>query len=491
MAWNLLALPLASRAAIYCFTDLHPAGSADSQAYGVSGNQQVGWGDSGALLWSGTARSAVELGGSTCFGTSGSQQIGYAYISPPGTSHALLWSSTANSVVDMNPSGFRYSECFAISGIQQVGYAYPNHGPDAHAILWSGTPGSAVDLTPTGFTFAVASGISRSQVVGEGWGPATGDGVHAILWPGASASNVIDLHPSGFVQSEATGISGSQQVGFGFGRLSNGNIFVHALVWSGTASSVVDLNPRGITDSYASGTSGNQQVGDGSGPATGDNSHALLWSGTADSVVDLHSFLASDYSASSANGIDTNGNIVGLAYLPSGHTHAILWMPLPESFVLCNDPGQRDAVATYTTGASVTCSPPSGSVLPIGMTTVTCTSTNPSFTYNFTVTVRDCEPPKIQSVTAEPPSLWPPNHRVQPVTLRVSATDNCHVARSKIISVSASEGSSADWQITGDLTVNLRAERAGNAARVYSITVECLDDSGNKATAIAQVLVEK
>ncbi len=65
------------------------------------------------------------------------------------------------------------------------------------------------------------------------------------------------------------------------------------------------------------------------------------------------------------------------------------------------------------------------------------------------------------------------------------------MARSRITSVSANEGSAADSQITGDLTVNLRAERDGNAARVYSITVECLDDSGNKATAIAQVLVGK
>jgi hypothetical protein len=41
-----------------------------------------------------------------------------------------------------------------------------------------------------------------------------------------------------------------------------------------------------------------------------------------------------------------------------------------------------------------------------------------------------------------------------------------------------------DWEITtGTLTAKLRAERAGNGTgRVYTLTVECKDQSGNSAT---------
>lgn len=39
-----------------------------------------------------------------------------------------------------------------------------------------------------------------------------------------------------------------------------------------------------------------------------------------------------------------------------------------------------------------------------------------------------------------------------------------------------------DWQITGDLTVNLRAERSGSGSgRVYSITTQCADVAGNSS----------
>ena len=397
IAGSLFALPLASGGATYSFTDLNPSGFGESQAYGISGTQQVGFGDSGALVWSGTASSAVGLNGSICLGTSGSQQIGYGEGFGNGYRHALLWSGTTASVVDLTPIGFFWSEGFGISGTQQVGYGYARTGGfNPRALLWSGTASNAVDLTPTGFTWAVAQGISGSQQVGVG-NPGAGN-AHALLWSG-TASSAVDLHPSGFISSEGSGVFGSQQVGFG---VLTGNIF-HALLWSGTASSVVDLNPTGFTGSYGFAISGSNQVGVGWAPVTGNNVHAMLWSGTASSAVDLHSFLSSDYSESYAEGIDANGNIVGLAYY-GGHAHAILWTLLPQSVVICNDPGQRGAVATYSTGASVMCSPASDSFFPVGVTTVTCISTNPQSTYTFTVTVKDCEPPVVSCQPVHKPS---------------------------------------------------------------------------------------
>ncbi|MEY2430110.1 MAG: hypothetical protein QOJ40_2995, partial [Verrucomicrobiota bacterium] len=195
---------------------------------------------------------------------------------------------------------------------------------------------------------------------------------------------------------------GSQQVGAGYGSASGG--YYHALLWSGTAGSAVDLHPSGFDNSYALGISGSQQVG--YGYTSGVIQHALLWSGTAESVVDLGSFLSSDYADSIAQGIDADGNVIGYAtYIATGTPHAILWRVVPESVVICNDPGQCGAVWTYSTGSTnTTCSPASGSFFPVGTNTVTCTTTNPPATYTFTVTVKDCEPPVVSCRPVSKPS---------------------------------------------------------------------------------------
>ncbi len=136
----------------------------------------------------------------------------------------------------------------------------------------------------------------------------------------------------------------------------------------------------------------------------------------------------------------------------------------------------------------------------LGDTVVTLTVADDkgaSDTCGATVTVIDEENPVISLVTASPNKLWPPNHKMVPVTVSVDATDNCDLA-CEIISVASNEpvkglgdGNTApDWVITGDLTVNLRAERSGKGnGRVYTITVECADLSGNSSTGTATVTV--
>ena len=70
----------------------------------------------------------------------------------------------------------------------------------------------------------------------------------------------------------------------------------------------------------------------------------------------------------------------------------------------------------------------------------------------------------------------------------------------KIISVSSNEpddgpgdgNRSPDWQITGDLTLLLRAERSGRGTgRIYTITVESRDSFGNAAVQTVTVFVPK
>ncbi len=114
------------------------------------------------------------------------------------------------------------------------------------------------------------------------------------------------------------------------------------------------------------------------------------------------------------------------------------------------------------------------------------------------VTVRDTTPPVVESVKANPSVLWPPNHQMVPVRVEVKASDACGSVSSRIVSVTSNEplkghgdgNTSPDWRITGDLSVELRAERSGPGnGRVYTINVEISDDARNMVTRNITVLV--
>ena len=104
----LLAVPLASEAQTNTdgFIDLGPSGYTFSKACGVSGSQQVGFGTSPdgythALVWSGTATSAVDLHSllSANYGSfsmadgidTNGDSVGYAYNASTGQYDAILW----------------------------------------------------------------------------------------------------------------------------------------------------------------------------------------------------------------------------------------------------------------------------------------------------------------------------------------------------------------------------------------------------------------
>ena len=171
--------------------------------------------------------------------------------------------------------------------------------------------------------------------------------------------------------------------------------------------------------------------------------------------------------------------------------------------------GPSGAAVSYSATANdlvdgsrpVSCDHASGSTFPLGTTTVQCTATdthNNTAHGSFTVTVRDTTPPTIVSITANPSSLWPPNHKMVAVTVTVIASDlvDPHPT-SHIISITSSEAingngdgnTSPDWQITGPLTANIRAERAGGTDRIYTITIETTDFSGNAAHGTVTVTV--
>ncbi len=122
---------------------------------------------------------------------------------------------------------------------------------------------------------------------------------------------------------------------------------------------------------------------------------------------------------------------------------------------------------------------------PVGVHTVEVRATDGELeaTCSTQVTIVDRTSPVIHRITANPSVLWPPNHRMVPVRLSVKVED-CSPVTTRIVSVSSNEpvngrgdgNTSPDWRITGDLTVDLRSERAGGGSgRIYTITVEASD----------------
>jgi hypothetical protein len=118
-----------------------------------------------------------------------------------------------------------------------------------------------------------------------------------------------------------------------------------------------------------------------------------------------------------------------------------------------------------------------------------------------TITVRDTTAPVIHSVGASPNVITKSNHEMVHVQISASATDSCGAGVTcRIVSVTSNEpiaGSgggdlSPDWEITGPLTVRLRAERSPKGSgRTYTITVVCTDAAGNSSTATTFVTVPR
>ncbi|MDB6028973.1 MAG: uncharacterized protein JWM68_5196, partial [Verrucomicrobiales bacterium] len=137
-----------------------------------------------------------------------------------------------------------------------------------------------------------------------------------------------------------------------------------------------------------------------------------------------------------------------------------------------------------------------------GTYTLTYTATDASgnsASANRTVQVSDTTAPEITTISATPNTLWAPNHTMVAVNIAAAATDGCDAAITPtIISVKSNQAingtgdgsTSPDWQITGPLTLKLRAERSGNMGdRIYTITVQTVDASGNVSSKNVAVTV--
>ncbi len=128
-----------------------------------------------------------------------------------------------------------------------------------------------------------------------------------------------------------------------------------------------------------------------------------------------------------------------------------------------------------------------------GITTITWNvedAAGNSATCVQTITVQDAEPPVISDVSADPSTLFPPNHKMKLVKISYEVNDNCGPVTT-FLTISSNEpengtgdgDTNGDWEILNDHQVKLRSERSGTGnGRIYTVTIHATDEAGNTTT---------
>jgi hypothetical protein len=142
--------------------------------------------------------------------------------------------------------------------------------------------------------------------------------------------------------------------------------------------------------------------------------------------------------------------------------------------------------------------------LPVGTHCARLTVRDPSGHMDrrvVTVTVADMTPPDL-SVQLSPRVLWPVNHKMVNIHATVESSDRCgRVAELKLLSIVSNQGDNGGraGNTTHDIVAKigtldqnfqLRADRAGSGGdRIYTVTYQATDDSGNQARVSQEVVV--
>ena len=221
----------------FAWKDLNPAGDQASHAYAVDTRHVVGSGETTALhalMWPlANTSSPIDLHpgsaytSSEALGLYGARQVGYAVTaSSPSTAHAILWNGSAASAVDLTPSNVTGAYAWGVSKLWQTGCGIVAPATVQHALLWGGSAGTMRDLNPSGFNDSCARAVHNGVEAGYG---RVGNEYHAVVWT-SSAKSAIDLGallPSGYTQSQAFGFDSAGDV---VGTVS-GSTGVHAAMW--------------------------------------------------------------------------------------------------------------------------------------------------------------------------------------------------------------------------------------------------------------------
>jgi hypothetical protein len=122
---------------------------------------------------------------------------------------------------------------------------------------------------------------------------------------------------------------------------------------------------------------------------------------------------------------------------------------------------------------------------------------------DITVEVVDTSVPTLHPEPSET-ILWPPNHQMVDIVIAANAADNSGLPPTLSVEVTSNEpvdgtgdgDMSPDWvidaidQVTGMISLQLRAERSGSGdGRVYTVAITATDDSDNSSEAAVEIIV--
>lgn len=150
------------------------------------------------------------------------------------------------------------------------------------------------------------------------------------------------------------------------------------------------------------------------------------------------------------------------------------------------------AFGTSDPNPTVKCDPKSGSLFPLGITTVKCLATDTLGNLaegSFDVNVVDTAPPMIVSLVASP-NVLPVSGKFASVTIKPETVDVVDpLPQCAVLGVTSNQPIEGGWVLLSNLDLELMAETDGTGDRVYTVYVHCDDKAGNTSVDLVNVTV--
>jgi probable HAF family extracellular repeat protein len=430
--------------------------------------------------------------------------VGDSRVAPTVT-HALTWQG--GRTTDLGTLGGVNSSAFAVNDAGQVLGTSDTPEGYTHSFIYQN--GTMTDLGTLGGNYCEAWALNNlGQVVGIS---ETALGVqHAFLWSKGKMTDLNTVLPpnSGWTLVSANFINdASRIVGYGTQGAGLSEYFILDLAQDNQAPLAVLNGPGNAVECPAEvsldGTASSDPDGDTltfewrtGQTVLGTDPQLKGLFPIGNTVVTLK---VTDPSGASA---ETNFTV----QVVDGTAPQVSW---PQAITVSPDANcqatipnvVQQVIATDTCASvadlAIVQSPEAGTLVGAGQHTITVTVTDPSRNQasgSVLFTVPDPAPPVFEMVTASPDVLSPPNHAMVPVTISAKAVASCGPApECKIVNVTCNEAvAPSDIQITGALKVSLAASKsASGGTRLYTISVQATDVSGNSTLGTVTVTVAK
>ena len=308
----------------------------------------------------------------------------------------------------------------------------------------------------------------------------------------SATTGIVPLGTLGGPQTNGVAVSADGSVVVGSSNFGGSSFHVEAFRWTAETGMVGLGSVPGFPNSLANDTSADGRVVVGTADAFFEEAPAFRWT-EQDGMVSLGDFPGGRFE-SSARAVSADGSVVvgfghdGVPVGQFGDMQVFIWDAVHGMRAL------RDVLVEQGTDMS-------GWRLsfPFGMSAdgrvIGGYGINPNGAPQAWLArlgaTEVCTAPSIAAISATPKVLWPPNHKLVPVSVAVDATALCGPPACTIASIASDgPGDEGDVVITGNLTALLRAEKSGGVmGRTYTISVQCQDAAGNAATQTTAVRV--